>query len=641
MDSNDRSNPSTPPASAGLAASRTGEGVERPAGVPSITLALEGIHFRISDRVTRAMHGMPYQRRPDQALYRPLRIFSLDPSASRREGAIAVVNVPYERLQPGPKGYLLEVIDEGLDGEPRPGPVDLDDERVLLEQGHTPSATDPLFRPQMAYAVCSTTYAAFRQALGRDVSWGFRRDPDSDGHDRLRIRSCCDGSRNAFYDAQQGEIQFGAYRADEVVEGRNLPCGVVCTSLLHDVVVHEMSHALLDGLRARFLYPSNPDVLAFHEAFSDLVAIFQRFTYRDVVRAGLRHARGDVRDASLLTDLGRMFGETTGRRRSLRSAVLGTNRRYQDSSEAHERGEVLLAAVFRAYSDIYHRKALRMVKLATNGTGVLPVGEIPADLADLLTETACRLAAHFLSICIRAIDYCPPVDITFGEYLRAVITADADLVPDDTWSYREAWIDAFRHYGIYPSDVTSLSEDSLLWRGPDRALPPTQALSFAQLRFRGDPGCPADESELRRQAVALGKLIVDPDHAPVFGLLVGNALIEGATPDLPVVESIRTSRRVGPSGQVVFDLVAEVTQRLVVPATEEQAGFEFFGGATIIFDPTGQIRYVIRKGITHRGRLAAQRAFLEEQGESYFTTGPERRLLPHAQPFRFLHDPEE
>ena len=36
--------------------------------------------------------------------------------------------------------------------------------------------------------------------------------------------------------------------------------------------------ALLDGLRANFTHPSDGDVLAFHEAFADLVAIFQHFS---------------------------------------------------------------------------------------------------------------------------------------------------------------------------------------------------------------------------------------------------------------------------------------------------------------------------------------------------------------------------
>ena len=54
-------------------------------------------------------------------------------------------------------------------------------------------------------------------------------------------------------------------------------------------------------------------------------------------------------------------------------------------------------------------------------------------------------SGHVLNICIRALDYCPPVDLVFGEYLRALITADADLVPDDKHGYRTAFIEAFRN----------------------------------------------------------------------------------------------------------------------------------------------------------------------------------------------------
>src|SRR2546423_9776986 len=69
-------------------------------------------------------------------------------------------------------------------------------------------------------------------------------------------------------------------------------------------------------------------------------------------------------------------------------------------------------------------------------------------------------------MCIRTLNYCPPVDITFGESLRAVITADSDLVPDDDRGYRVAFIEAFRRRGIFPPDVRTLSVDSLRWRDP-------------------------------------------------------------------------------------------------------------------------------------------------------------------------------
>src|SRR4029077_5734748 len=71
-----------------------------------------------------------------------------------------------------------------------------------------------------------------------------------------------------------------------------------------------------------------------------------------------------------------------------------------------------------------------------------------------------------LKIRIRALDYGRPVDITFGEYLRALITADADLVPDDKYGYRTAFIEEFRNRGIYPWDFKHLSPGTLLWEPP-------------------------------------------------------------------------------------------------------------------------------------------------------------------------------
>ena len=91
-------------------------------------------------------------------------------------------------------------------------------------------------------------------------------------------------------------------------------------------------------------------------------------------------------------------------------------------------------------------------------------------------------------MCIRALDYCPPVDITFGEYLRAIISADYDLVEDDRLKYRVAFVEAFRRRGIYPPDVRTMSVDSLIWRTPENdehASTPANSSPCSSYSWRG------------------------------------------------------------------------------------------------------------------------------------------------------------
>jgi hypothetical protein len=565
--------------------------------------------FTVGPRVTAAVHGHPYRRTVEDPLYRPLRIFTRDPSTSRLEGAVTTVNVPYEPLDPGPVGALFEV--DSFD--PVTGRhyrrVDLDAPGVLIRTGIDPSTSDPRFHQQMVYAVCSRVYESFRVALGRDPGWGFH----AEGRTRLRLRPHGTNERNAFYDPGAGAVVFGYYEADERVAGRNLPRGIVFTCLSHDIVAHEVTHALLDGLRAHFAVPSHPDVGAFHEAFADLVALFLHFQYPEVVRSALRRSRGRLRDATVLAEIARQFGETTGAGRALRSAIGSLSEKeapaqYDPDLELHDLGAILVAAVYDAFATVFERKTAREVRLATGGSGQLPrAGDVPPDLLDALADHAAKLAAQFLGICVRAVDYCPPVDLRFGEYLRALVTADHDLVPDDPWGYREALIDAFKKRGIHPEYVTSLSEDALLWRGPQTVVPPLEGLKFSRLEFDLEPGRAADERELNRQASALGWTLAR--YPDTFGLSRPNS-DEGIGP--PRIESIRTLRRIGPDEQIVFDLVAEVTQRRRVPVPGRDGEVDFLGGCTIIVGPDGVLRYTVYKRVTNTDRLDEQLGRMRE-----------------------------
>ncbi len=594
----------------------------------------EGTAYTVGRGVLRAM-AEPYQRVKGDPLYRPLRIYTLDPSVSRLEGATATINVPYEPLQPGPVGHLFEVDhrDGGTGGEYEP--ADLDNPYVLIADGYPPSMSDPRFHHQMVYAVCSSLYSAFKTALGRNLSWGF---DGGAGNMRLLLRPHWKQEANAYYakEHQRGELRFGYFPASERPTNRSMPGGFVFTCLSHDIVVHEATHALLDGMRAHFMKPSNTDVLAFHEAFADLMAVFQHFSYPEVVLAGIKRCRGSLRTASLLTHLAGQFGHTTDENGPLRTAIEDPDaepRRYEASMEPHALGQVLTNAVFDAFATVFQRKIERFLRLASLGTGVLPPGDLPLELQTLLAERASKLASQFQIICIRAIDYCPPVGLTFGDYLRALITADYDVVPDDRWEYRGALIDAFWRRGIYPRSASSLSEDALLWRGPRKQLSPVPGLDFATLRFDGDPGRAAGVDELHRQACQLGHFVTQSAHLAEFGLLSSDdPELEGDAVDLPRVESIRSARRSGPYGQIVFDLVAEVTQTRFVRPAGGASGFSYQGGSTVILDPKGEVRFIVLKSATGQGRLERRRAFFAECKTAGQGTEEVFRLL-HARRF--------
>jgi hypothetical protein len=642
MSNPDTAEISTPPATKEVAQTRGAATARPPAperrGVAACARA--GRDYTIGADVERAALTRPYERQPDDPVYRPIRIFVLDPAETRVLGRITTLNVPYEKVTPGPRGALFEV--DGLDavrGELY-RQLELNDPIVLIQGGVSPSPSDPRSHQQMVYAVCSSVYAAFRSSLGRVISWGFAGDPDpEDERLRLRLSPFAHGDTNAFYDPQAGALRFGYFRAEPRPAGENLPRGFVFTALSHDVIAHEVTHALLDGLRSHFGLPTGPDVLAFHEGFADLVAILQHFSYEDVVRTALAEHRGDLRQASLLWDLATQFGHTTGSGGPLRTGLESDphqeRRTYDPALECHQLGAVLVSAVFDAFLEIYQRKTARYIRVATRGSGILPEGALQADLCDVLAAEASTLATQFLRMCIRAIDYCPPVDVRFGEFLRAVITADTDLVPDDPWGYRAAWISAFGRRGIYPHSVPNLSQDALRWRLPSASLPPIEGLTFSRLRFRGDPGQPASRDELRRQACVVGEFVTRPENRAAFGLAMsGDPRLRQDVVELPCIHSVRSSRRIGPDGQVVFDTIAEVSQ--VRHAVGSQPRTPFHGGATVIVGPSGDVRYVIVKSVFGKERLEEQRAFIAGPGQRYWRMGTDE-ATPRPDALRLVH----
>ena len=566
--------------------------------------------YRLGEGITTPARPTPYIREPHEPVHRSLRVYTQDPGVSRFDGAIAELPVAWEPAGPGPSGSLFVVRDVYEPTGEVFAPIDLD-HRDVIGRGLPPSTTNPQFAQQMTYAVTMTTYERFRMALGRLPEFApiVRRQRDG----RLEIRPHFRREDNAYYDAEDASLTFGFVKSTGTSAGRTQKGAFVFTCLAHDIVAHETAHALLDGMRPHLLLPSNPDVDAFHEGFADLIALLMRFRYEEVVRRGLEDSKQDNLDSRILTELAREWGRSDGDGRSALRQVLYRQGQpddrveekdlYDPRKEHHDLGAVLVAAIFEAISRVFDKKTRTVRKIAAQAPGARD------HLIELLTRQARDLAGQFLNIIIRAIDYCPPMDLTFGEFLRALVTADYVTVREDPHGYREALVLAFRRYGITVPSVPDLSEDALLWRSPEVDMPVVEGLAFANLRHGREPGWFAAQDERERRGSVLGDFVTDGRHR-YFGIAEPGKR-DGEEYDVPVIESVRTLRRLSPDDDLDFHVVAEVTQRV------RSNRRWFFGGATVVIDEAGHVRYVIGKGIGNRTRRQATDAFLARAPREY------------------------
>jgi hypothetical protein len=588
---------------------------------------------------------------------RPLKAYAFDPSQGTLLGNQMTLSVRYEELDPGPvvRDYAawdgVAVIDYDATNDVYYLPVNLDDPKILIRGGLDPIEADPRFHQQMVYAVVTETIQHFEAALGRRIHW--RRVTRTPGQERegvdgniytLNLFPHALVSANAFYSPQAHGILFGYFRASDQDPGRNLPGQVVYTCLSHDIVVHETTHAMIDGIKRYFTERTNPDVAAFHEAFADLAALFRHFTHSEALLDTIQRTGGMLYQLQLtpdaptapgqdtvitaqlgkpnpLVELARQFGEATGLGRGLRGC-LGTRPNSKDIEtvfEPHARGAILVAAVFDAYFSIYARRTADLFRIYRSGGGQSTT-DLPGPLARMLADEAARTAEIFFTVCVRSLDYCPPVDITFGDFLRAMVTADFDLHPVDDLGLRDALMQAFRLRGIVPDGSAFFSDTAIAWP-PAVGLPPIEGLEFP------DPNGFATPT-LQEACKAVLRPYVDANRRAL-----------GFVETLPVhIMSFHPVFRVGQDGALRTELVVEAIQEQAEPFEPGQpnlGSFPMRGGATIIvsrpspaecrreywehgkYAPSGRVRYVIGKqlhGEVGEARKQRQRRHYERLG---------------------------
>jgi hypothetical protein len=321
---------------------------------------------------------------------------------------------------------------------------------------------------------------------------------------------------------------------------------------------------------------------------------------------------------------------------------------YKTIYECHARGALLVSAVFDAFLAIYKNRTADLLRIYTGGTGILQSGAIHPDLANRLADEASNTASHLLNMCIRALDYCPPVDLNYGDYLRALITADKELVPNDDHHYRIAFINAFRKRGIFPQGIPNLSSDTLCYseleEEENKRYFDEEVFEFLR-KFKEELSYETDREKIftktrasiagdtKKKITGIHSYIVNvaanETKADYFENLTGlvfskqfetlgikKSRAAGKGPSIEV-HSVRLNNRIGPTGNQLNQIVITLAQRCGVSAkTNEdetityapfqpdnaqenlEGNFIFRGGCTLIIDlDTLKLKHVIKKPI--------------------------------------------
>jgi hypothetical protein len=418
---------------------------------------------------------------------------------------------------------------------------------------------DPRFHQLNAYAIAARAIDLAESELGRLLGWGFEAN-------RLIVLPHAGYLANAFYDEDSHSLQFFSFRQGDGT--------VYHTSLVHDIVAHETGHALLDAVRDRYTEGNHPHTAALHEAIGDLAAVFAAFSHEVVRERFLAAAGTDLRGPNEVASIAEDFEASTAGRLALRDlAVTRPPSFYRSATDPHLLSLQLSAAAWEALVRMYGVNRDRQME----------------------PEPAFRLARTALQrMVVRALDYLPPADATFGEFAVAMFRADRFANPDDAIGYRPVVAGALAGAGVIDrvEDVGAAATDDAdpAWPARPRTWPrltPAEAYVFL-------------DANRRRLALA--------PQARYRDFVVRDVLVTSRPPD--------------------HELLDEVILVYEYPVDVELDGRRFgslggywlpvWGGGTLVFDAEGRLRHHAEKPVT-RERIREALRFLETVAESSLT----------------------
>ncbi len=247
------------------------------------------------------------------------------------------------------------------------------------------------------FATVLYTLQECERRLGRPVTW-------ATASPQLLLVPRAGELRNAFYERESGSIQFFYWVVHDAAGVER----TVYTSLSHDIVAHEATHAILDGLLPDLYHASAPESLAFHESYADLMAIAQNVdamvfeaSQRNVDRMQEFSEVAEEFGAAVRTDA--EYLRSALNRRTLDPADTSVDPlgypNLADVTDPHLLSQVLTGAVYGAFARFF--KGLK-------------------------GDTFWKLwaSADYLSpILVETLNYVPPGELSFADVARAMLVA--------------------------------------------------------------------------------------------------------------------------------------------------------------------------------------------------------------------------
>lgn len=365
-----------------------------------------------------------------------------EPGGRAKPGRTLLEGWEYDTREPmlaGPVSRRVAVIDidpdtgEVLPGapflppkrNPNTGKLTVKTAKYLVRDPNDPDQLD--FKQVSVFGAVMKTMDMFEEpdVLGRPLRWAFQGE-------QLLVVPRAGKMANAFYHRDSRSLQFFFFDAEK--DGAPV---TVYTCLSPDIVSHETTHAILDGIAPDLYDATSPQSLALHEAMADLGAVIFTLRTKRLLLQVLEETGGDIRKAEAFNQIAQQFGQaTSGTDRPLRDlydeASLGTWGHPPKSNDPHDLSLVLSGALYRLLVNEFEAEKAEIVakKLATAD----PVGAAvdPERAAFSASGLALFQAGEkFKRMVFRGLDYLAPGEISFADYGRALIAADTSSNPED------------------------------------------------------------------------------------------------------------------------------------------------------------------------------------------------------------------